>query len=166
MDYFCNKSLSEVHENYPNDIYFVETPNKMTSDTHISNSLMYSVRNHVFWKRLFIELELNKEIPYYYSRHVQIMFTTGPGILNKAFNMFKLRDKLDYLPYKFFHPYGLADEIITNLTNNSDVYAVHIGKGSWETIDSKWIIFIYQEYKIILFLLLTLILPTFIRSCV
>jgi mannosyltransferase OCH1-like enzyme len=159
MDYYCKRSWDEVLKNYKNDIYLVETPNKISDETHVSNSLMYSKPGHVFWNKLFIELEKNQVTPSYYGKHVTIMFTTGPGILNRVYTLYKLRYHLNYYPYKLFHPYGLNSDIIS-LNDKQNVYALHIGKGSWESYDSKWLIFLYQEYGIIIFILLTLVLPS------
>lgn len=163
MDYYCNRPFDEALSVYTNDIYFVETPNKVLNsrETHISNSLMFSKPGHLFWKKIFIELELHKKVPYYYSRHMAIMFTTGPGILNRVYNKHKYKYRLDFFPYKLFHPFGLSDDILS-INNKPDVYAMHIGKGSWESKDSKIFIFFYKEYKIILFVLLTLIVPNLI----
>jgi mannosyltransferase OCH1-like enzyme len=163
MDYYCNRSFDDVLENYQKNIYLVETPNKVGEDAHISNSLMYSKPNHVFWQKLFIELEMSQNAPCYYSRHVTIMFTTGPGILNRVYNKYKILYKLDYYPYKLFHPFGLTTDIIL-LNNKPDIYAMHIGRGGWEGSDSKFYILVYKEYKILLFIILTLIIPTFIHS--
>jgi inositol phosphorylceramide mannosyltransferase catalytic subunit len=149
MDYHCIKSFTEVLQRFHNPIYLVETPNKVSGEAHVSNSLMYSSPNHVFWKKLFIEMEKNRYTPYYYGRHLTIMFTTGPGILNRVYNRYKIRFRLDHFPYKKFHPLGLTTENI----ECKDVYAIHMGKGSWETNDSKFLIFIYTEYKILLFIL-------------
>jgi hypothetical protein len=154
-----NKPWNEVLDKYKGDIYLVETPNNTGFEKiHISNSLMYSKSGNDFWKTLFIELEMNKELPYYYNRHSIIMFTTGPGVLNRVFNKYKIKYKLNYYPYKLFHPYGLKNDIKI-MSENSDVYAVHLGRGSWETYDSKILIFFYQEWKIILFIILILLIP-------
>ena len=159
MDYYCKCPWDNVLREYTNDIYLVETPNKISDETHVSNSLMYSKPGHVFWNKLFIELEQNQTAPIYYGKHVTIMFTTGPGILNRVYSMYKMRYHLNYYPFKFFHPYGINSDILS-LNDKENVYAVHIGKGSWESYDSKWLIFIYQEYGIITFILLSLILPS------
>ena len=161
MDYYCNKPFDDALALYTNNIYFVETPNKTDkNETHISNSLMYSKPNHPFWKKLFIELELHQKVPYYYSRHMVIMFTTGPAILNRVYNRHKYKYHLSYFPYKYFHPHGLNDDIIS--LNKPDIYAMHLGKGSWETKDSKIIIFFYKEYKFILYCIFTLIIPSYV----
>lgn len=163
MDYYCNRPWDEVLQNYKNDIYLVETPNKLGDEKniHISNSLMYSRPKHVFWSKLFIELEQNQSLPMYYGRHVTIMFSTGPGILNRIYNMYRTRYRLDHYPHELFHPYGLKSDIIT-LNNKPNLYAIHIGKGSWETKDSKILIFMYTEWKIISMIILVLILPSLI----
>jgi mannosyltransferase OCH1-like enzyme len=161
MDYFCNRSWDEVLQRYPKDIYLVETPNKMYNNVHISNSLMYSKAGHVFWSKIFIELELSKSSPIYYSRHVAIMFSTGPGILNRVFNRYQTRYKLNYYPFALFHPYGLTSDIIT-LNCDPEIYAVHLGKGSWEKSDSSIIIFIYQEYRVLLVTIMILIIPSLV----
>jgi mannosyltransferase OCH1-like enzyme len=161
MDYFCNVSWDKVAEEYPNGIYLVETPNKVYNDIHVSNSLMYSEPRHVFWSKMFIELELCKTAPIYYSRHITIMFTTGPGILNRVFNKYQTRYKLNYYPFKLFHPYGLTSDIIT-LNCDPEIYAIHVGKGSWEKSDSFILIFIYQEFRILLFIILLLIVPSLV----
>ena len=163
MDYFCNKPWNEVLEKYHNDIYIVETPNNTgLDDIHVSNSLMYSKKGHIFWNTLFIELENKKTQPCYYSKHIEIMFTAGPGILNRIFNMYKVRYKLNYYPYNLFHPYGLnLDPKI--LSSNNNVYAFHIQNGSWHSMDTLILNFLYQEYKILLFVIILLVLPLIIK---
>ena len=161
MDYYCNRPWNEVLDRYSSGIYLVETPNKFYDEVHVSNSLMYSKAGHVFWSKLFIELELNKSVPMYYSRHMAIMFTTGPGIINRVFSKFQTRYKLNYYPYKLFHPYGLSTEIIS-LNKRPEVYAVHIGKGSWEKNDSHIIIFLYQEWKFLVIIISILVIPSLV----
>jgi len=163
MDYYCNRKWDEVLKKYKKNIYLVETPNKLYNDIHISNSLMYSSKGHIFWDKLFIELEINKYAPIYYSRHMAIMFTTGPGILNRVFNKYRVRYKLNYYPYKLFHPYGLSSEIL-NIKKDKNIFSVHLGKGSWEKKDSHFYIIIYHEYRIIIAVVLILIVPYLIYT--
>ena len=81
MDYFCNRPFDEAISVYQNDLYLVESPNRLGDDARVSNSLMYSKPNHSFWKSLFIELEMSRTAPIYYGRHMTIMYTTGPCFL-------------------------------------------------------------------------------------
>ena len=141
--------------------YPQQTPNKISSNIHISNSLMYSTPRHIFWSKLFIYLEQNQTAPIYYGKHLTIMFTTGPGILNRVFTDYRSRYHLDYYPYELFHPCGLNLDILS-MKDNPNIYAVNIGKGSWESHDSKILIFLYTEYLIITFIFLTLMVPSVI----
>ena len=119
----------------------------------------------LYWNSIFIEMELKKNSSYYYtSRHVTIMMTTGPSIINRIFNKYKYRYKLNYYPYKLFHPYGLDNDIKLIKDLPSNIYAVHLGKGSWETKDSKILIFFYQEYKIILAIIFLLSIPLLFKN--
>lgn len=160
MDYFCNRSYDEVIRDYPNDIYFVQTPNTtmFQDNDHISNSLMYSTPKHTFWKKIFLELEMNNKPPYYYTKHMHVMFTTGPAFLNRVYSRYKYRFKVKSYPYKFFHPFGIKDDIMSLKVSN-DVYAMHIGRGSWEENDSKFYLSIMREWKIVTAILCVIIIP-------
>tara|TARA_Y100000389_G_scaffold33979_1_gene28905 strand:- start:2046 stop:2879 length:834 start_codon:yes stop_codon:yes gene_type:complete len=169
MDYFCNKPWDEVIKKYPGDIYVVETPNNTGNDKiHVSNSLMYSaVKNHSYWNSIFIEMELKKNSSYYYtSRHITIMMTTGPSIINRIFNKYKYRYKLNHYPSKLFHPYGVTDDAktLSNCNKEQDVYAYHIQNGCWHKKDTVILNFIYQEYKIILVIIFLLIIPLLFKK--
>ena len=162
MDYCCVKPWSDVINEYKGDIYFVETPNKINEQLHVSNSLMYSKKDNLFWKSIFIELEKYKNLPIYYGRHLTIMYSTGPCIINRVFNRCKNKFKLKHYPFKFFHPYGLSNNIEIN-DNKSNLYAYHLGKGSWEQQDTKILIFLYLEYKILLLIIIILLIPLLLR---
>jgi len=153
MDYYCNRPLDEAMLIYNSNIYLVQSPNGIIGqdEDHISNSLMYSVKNHPFWRQILIEMEKVKNISYYYTKHLDVMFKTGPGILNHIYSMYKYRYKVKSLPWKLFQPYGIKDEKML-LKNDKEVFAIHLGKGSWEDNDSKFLIFWLREWKILLFI--------------
>lgn len=153
MDYYCNKPLDRAFQRFDKDFYLVTTPNN--GGQYVSNSFMYSKPGNVFWRRLFIEMEQRICFPIYYSRHMQIMYSTGPGILTRVYNRYKLKYKLNSLPAKLFHPYGISDDILS--LRKSTAYTIHIGKGSWEKKDSKILIYMYRNIKMLMFILLYLI---------
>ena len=164
MDYYCNRPWNEVLQNYTSSLYITETPNKIYNNIHISNSLMYSKQNHPFWKHMLIEMEKNRITPIYYPKHLTIMYTTGPGIINRVFHKYKTQYKLDYYPYKLFHPFGITTELRVN--NDPNIYAYHLQKGSWNTIDTNIFNFVYKEYMILLFIIITLsTVPIIIKIC-
>jgi inositol phosphorylceramide mannosyltransferase catalytic subunit len=153
MDYFCSKPWTDVLKKYNKDFYLVQTPNNLNIDNiQISNSLMYSISEHPFWEEIFSELNKSVNQPFFFNRHLEIMYSTGPAILNKVFHLYKYKYKLNHYPYKLFHPYGIQTNSLKKI-NVENVYAVHLGKGSWESNDSKIIIFIYKEWKKIIILL-------------
>lgn len=149
MDYYCNKSFDEAFKIFTHNFYLVTTPN--VGNNYVSNSLMYSKPNHVFWKRLILEMSQHIDCPVYYSRHLIIMYTTGPGILTRVYNKYKIKDSLKSLPSNLFHPHGMSDNIMS--LRNDKVYSIHIGKGSWESSDSKILIYFYNEWKIVTFII-------------
>ena len=163
MDYYCNRPLDEAMSIYKNDIYFVETPNGIGTENyeHISNSLMYSIPLHNFWKQVMIELEKNQNLPYYYGKHLTVMFSTGPAILNRIYYKYRYKYGVKSLPWRFFHPYGIKDDIRT-VNLDREVFTAHISKGSWCGRDTLLFNTIIREWKIMVFILLSLLLPLII----
>lgn len=160
MDYKCKKDFSYVFEYYKQyDIYLVSTPNAISEDT-VSNSLMLSyTKNHMFWKMLL--LEMNKVFDNSWhpsSKHIEVMYTTGPAILSRVYGVYKYRYKLSSLPSKHFHPLSLTKKFLED-DEIKDVYAVHLGTGTWESTDSKILILLYMNWKIILLILLVMFVP-------
>lgn len=166
MDYYCNRPWDEVLRDYPKDLYFVQTTNYSSEEQErASNSLMYSKPGHKFWPYLFLELQKHQTCPVYYTRHMTIMFTTGPSIVTRVYRKLKRKLRLSYYPAKYFHPYGISDDI-TSLTGNKEFYAIHLGKGSWEKKDSKIFLFFFREWRVMLALVTVLVLPVLIYSIV
>jgi mannosyltransferase OCH1-like enzyme len=159
MDYICNCNIDNILKKYNNEIYFVQTPNTVffQNEDHISNSLMYSRnRNNIFWKVLMIQLEKYCKTPSYYSKHLAVMYSTGPGILNRLYLKYKYMYKLKSFPYINFQPYGIKDNI-RSINLPSHIYMAHMNRGSWEESDSKFFIAFVREWKILVFILLVII---------
>lgn len=164
MDYYCNKPLDNAMEIYTNDLYFVQSPNNILTqnDDHISNSLMYSIPNNNFWRIVMLELEKTQKCYSFYTKHMEVMSTTGPGVLNRIYSKYKHKHRIKSLPHKLFHPYGINDNILKSFKLGSKIYTAHMSKGSWEQIDSKIYLYLYREWKILLFILITMITPNLI----
>ena len=162
MDYYCNKPFDSVFEKYVENFYLVQTPN-MSGD-YVSNSLMYSVQEHPFWKYLLVEMVLCEDSPIYYSKHLQIMYESGPGILNRVYHRYKEQYKLKSWPHKYFQPYGHTDSIMS--LKNENVYAIHASDGSWHSTDSKIIVLFCLEWKLLLFIFVSITLGFLIYKLV
>lgn len=162
MDYKCKKNFEEVFRKYNQyDIYLVNTPNNLNNET-VSNSLMLSyTKNHMFWKMLL--LEMNKVFENYNntSKHIQVMYTTGPAILTRMYHIYRYRYKISSLPSDFFHPLSLTKKFLED-EEEKQLYAIHLGTGTWESNDSKILILLYINWKIILLIVLIMLLPQFI----
>ena len=159
MDYKCKKPFDGVMKKWnTHDIYFVETPNL----SMISNSLIIShSKEHIFWKTLLIEMYKNQENFKNTGRHISIMYTTGPGILTKLFNIYKYRYKINTLPIELFNPSGLLKETF----DSEQVYSIHYGMGSWEKKDSKTLVELYKNYKILLFIIFIMSISLWLPKC-
>jgi mannosyltransferase OCH1-like enzyme len=153
MDYFCNKPFDIVLEKYKNNFYLVQTPNM--PGEYVSNSLMYSVPKHIFWRTLLIAMQSNRDPPIYYSRHLVIMYSAGPGIVNRVYHQYKNRYKLESFPHKFFQPFGQSDDILS--LKNSEAYTIHASKGCWHSNDSSIIVIISRNWVIFLFIILIMV---------
>lgn len=154
MDYICCKPWNQVLNKYPHTLYLVESLNTVT----VSNSLMYSkYRNLDFWKFVFLECYNNSNPPSFYPRHLKIMCSTGPVILNRLYRRYKLRFNLKSYPHKLFHPYGVKTDV--KLIDKEKYYAIHLGKGSWEKKDSKFLLFVFRDWKIVLIIILIFLIP-------
>lgn len=151
VDYYCTTSFDTILEKYKGNIYFVESCNNVniiSDDINVSNSLMYSIPKHPYWEDVIFQELISSSIqPKYYTKHLEIMSSTGPLFLRKCFSKNKIKYKLDFFPYKYFHPSGINQTVLN--INKNEIYAYHGGKGSWESKDSKYLIFLYQEYAII-----------------
>jgi mannosyltransferase OCH1-like enzyme len=167
MDYFCNRPLDEAIAEYPNDILLVETPNTtpLQDTERVSNSLMYSTKNHPFWKQLMLDLEKGQKVPYYYTKHLTVMFTAGPGMLNRIFSRDKYKYKVKSLPWKLFQPFGIKDDIKT-INVNPEIFAVHMSKGTWAGSDTDILNFICRDWKIIFFIILLFCIPLCISKLI
>lgn len=157
MDYKCKKSFQNVFKLWNQyDIYLINSSNVSGK---ISNSMMLSYeKNHMFWKMVL--LEMNKIAAGYkdVSKHLQVMYTTGPAMLSKMYNIYRFRYKIGLLPTHLFNPLSIEKKILDK-DEEQNVYAIHLGKGSWESTDSKIFILFYINWKIILSIVIILIFP-------
>ena len=161
IDTLILKPLSSIINNYPKDLYLLESTNKFF-DIKTTNCLMYSKRKHIFWKNVFLELYKCKDQPFFYSKHLVIMNSSGPLFLNNVFRKYKYNLKLNVYPEDKFNPIGLTGKNINEFKKDGKYYTIHKGTGSWESNDSKVLIFIYREYIFIL-LISILFLNFFIK---
>jgi len=159
MDYFCNRPIDEAMTEYKNDIYLVQTPNMLilNEKDYVSNSLMYSVPKHPFWKQLMLELEKNRSPSLYFSKHLVVMLTTGPGIVNRVYSRYRYKYKVKSLPWKYFQPFTVNDIKTTKL--DPGIFAMHAVKGTWIGKDTEFFNMLMREWKIMMLILCLFLIP-------
>lgn len=157
MDYKCCKPFDAWISKY--DLCFVESPNNPGTEPIVSNSLMIArTRNHPFWKVLMVEVHHALERFSLLTRHFEVMYTTGPGLLTHVFRVYRFRYRLGMLPSDLFHPLSLHKRELTS-EERDRAYAIHYGTGSWEAFDSKLLIDLWTNYGILLFCVGVLLFP-------
>ena len=123
----------------------------------ITNDFMISKPRQSFWKTVWYELVKNHTVDYY-SKHLTVMYSTGPLLLDFVYEQNKHRKKWVYC-------------IPTSLVNNCDIAMIkpcankgaylrrHEGS-SWHSVDSSIINIVYRNkivFAIIIFSIISLI---------
>lgn len=153
IDTECFKSMNEVRLEYPGDLYFVETGNSnefvnmISGHKRLCNSFIYSSKNHPFWPFVFEELMKNKEEKWYQTKHLYIMYSTGPTMITNLF--FKLVNtmKLHIFPKEKFSPCCSCDE---KCEIGEEVMIAHFFDATWTEWDTGVLNFVNCNYKLVI----------------
>ena len=147
MDTECIQPIDNFMVDFIKDIYFVEDKG-LTIYGNVSNFFMFSKPHHPFWKSLFLHLFESRKIPSYYTKHLQILHSTGPGFLNKMRNKYLFRYNIGIFPNSLFNPFCANDGPI----DREKVFVIHYSEGTWWGIDSALFNFIKINLPLILLL--------------
>jgi len=159
IDLECVTTADEIRKQFPAPLYLAETPNK-AAGTEVSNFLMYSQKHHPFWRDLFLYIPQYAEQFWFVTRHVHIMYSTGPAFLNKMYSRHRFKYNISQFPADLFNPLMLGMDKVG--FNRNNLHTIHWGSGSWETKDSHILIFFYTHWKILLFVCAGLLAPLII----
>ena len=128
---------------------------KSSNSDLLTNDFMISKPKNIFWKKIFNELILNYNFSSL-SKHLTVMYTTGPLLLDNAYEKFKKKKKNIYIiNTKYINN---CDISIPKPAKNKEAYLIRYDGNSWHGIDSTIINFFYKNYIIILVIILTFIL--------
>jgi mannosyltransferase OCH1-like enzyme len=160
MDYKCCQPFDRVFALWNrHDVYLVESPNTPGNVPCVSNSLMIArVRDHPFWKILMVQIHQSVDRFSLLTRHFEVMYTTGPGMLTRVFRVYRFRYRISGLPSEDFHPLSITKRELT-AAERDRAYAIHYGMGSWESLDSKILIELWKNYGILLLCAGVLLFP-------
>jgi hypothetical protein len=88
------------------------------------------------------------------TKHIQVMYTTGPKVVSRVFQKYRYRYKLGLLPSELFNPMGLNTNLFEAQDKVEKAYAIHMGASSWMEMDGFFLITLYRNMKILLFIII------------
>ena len=143
MDYIPIKNLNGLFENTDNDVYLT-----MSSMMPVfTNSFMASKPKVNFWIEFLKSIQTH-EIPWYYTKHFTIMYSTGPSAIDIFANNYK--NIIGYIPPKIIHKCSVCENICE--TGEEEYLSPIVGQ-TWNSMDSKILNFSYCNYKKLLVLM-------------
>jgi mannosyltransferase OCH1-like enzyme len=155
LDYCCLKPL-EPNLFLSYEVALVENNvDKVDCEISVSNALMFSsVKEHMFWKSVILELQETKHsCGYYYGKYLTVLYTTGSLMLNRVFLRLKNKHKINTFSKLTFNPQFYT------FTDNSLCSAYHLGLNEWVTKDLNSWLFFYREIIFLIICILFIILP-------
>jgi len=157
-DIICKKSLDKLlleFEDLEQDLGIVRSSNL----DYYSNWFMISSVRNSFWPRVWQQLVENKKCTYCITRHLKIMTTTGPLLIDRCIKKYKppLRDL-----QAGFNDCSVCD---TQCVCNN-CYIINTNAGQWNSWDSKIMNQLLCKWQYILLLVLVVfILLITIHPC-
>jgi mannosyltransferase OCH1-like enzyme len=120
----------------------------------LTNDFMISKKKITFWKNIFNELILKcsyKTI----SKHLEVMYTTGPLLLDYVYNNLYLKKPVFIIDAKYINN---CDISTVKPCYNKEAYLKRYEGNSWHGIDSTIFNFFYMYYKTIIFIALIIVI--------
>jgi mannosyltransferase OCH1-like enzyme len=160
LDYELREPLDRLF--YPDsDLYFMASSNV---GAYLTNSIMASKPGHPFWLELLEEIERMSTNPKFWAKgkHLEVMMSTGPGILSEVLR----KSKYLYmtLPQRLVCPQSICHE-----KDDSGMLKLLEGS-SWAGWDTKAMNWAYCNHEaailggVVLFILFILLIVVLARS--
>jgi mannosyltransferase OCH1-like enzyme len=129
---------------------------KSPNSNMITNDFMISKPGNVFWKKVISEL-ISLHNFNSFSRHLTIMYSTGPLFLDNIYENYSRKHKHVYIINNKY--INNCDVTITKPAKNKEAFLIRHDGRSWHSIDSVIIDFfiIYRKHILILIILLLII---------
>ena len=120
----------------------------------ITNDFMISKPKCIFWKKVCRELMVNHELDYF-SKHLTVMYSTGPLLLDYIYEHSKFRKNYIYIiNSKYINNCDVSEE---KPARNKDAYLIRHEGNAWHETDSSIINFVYTYcFYIIIIIILVL----------
>lgn len=151
----CITPLLEKYKNKGSILY--KSPNSEL----LTNDFMISKPKNLFWKKMISEL-INKHNFSSISKHLTIMYSTGPLLLDDVYNVFgPKRRHVFIIDAKYINN---CDITTPKPAHNKKGYLRRYDGNSWHSIDSTLINFFVTHYKFIILIIIIIILLKYFIS--
>jgi len=157
LDIQPTKSFNRLFNiNNQKEVYLIKSAN-ITSC--ITNCLMASKPKSKFWKHVFRELMNSYYDPswYWIGKHFKVMNTTGPIMLNRAYESYKNKNIISFLPSELLYP-SKCNVCSRKPCKTVSSYTKILDGCSWVNIDTRFFNFFVCYKGYIISLLLSIIL--------
>lgn len=138
------KSLEPLLEKYKDKQALVY---KSANCDMLTNDFMVSKPKNVFWKRVWNELIKNYNYSSF-SKHLEIMYTTGPLMFDNVYENFSHKDRYVYVVNSKY--INTCDVTQPKPCTNKDGYLKRHEGNSWHGMDSTLYNFVYSNYPILI----------------
>jgi mannosyltransferase OCH1-like enzyme len=125
----------------------------------ITNDFMICKPRCFFWKKIFKEMIINHDLDYI-SKHLTVMYSTGPLLLDYIYNRCKLRKNYIYIiNAKYINNCDVSEE---KPARNDEAYLIRWEGNTWHATDSSIINFIYTycSHIVLIIIIITLFYNT------
>lgn len=150
LDYELNEPLDRLFY-VDSDLYFMNSSNV---GAYITNSIMACKPYHQFWIDLLEEIKMSQIKPKFWAKgkHLEVMMSTGPGILSEVLR--KSKYLYAVLPQKLLCPQSICHEPV-----HGGMMKLLEGS-SWAEWDTKCMNWIYcnPEVAIMIFIVIAILL--------
>jgi mannosyltransferase OCH1-like enzyme len=138
------------------EVYLIKSSN---ISSYTTNCLMASKPKSKFWKHVFNELISSYYDPswYWIGKHFKVMNTTGPIMLNRAFENYKNKSIINFLPSDLLYP-SKCNVCSRKPCKTVSSYTKILDGCSWINFDTKFFNFFVCNHDYIIALLMSIIL--------
>jgi mannosyltransferase OCH1-like enzyme len=156
MDIQPRKSFNKLLSiNKKKEVYLVKANMKC-----LSNCIMASKKKADFWIHVISSLKSRKQYENFYpGKHLKVMNTTGPLMVNSAYNNYNKKYKIAFLPKHLIFPEE-CNVCSKKPCKTKCSYVKILDGSSWCAFDTKLYIFFYCNYKLLFALFIAIILIT------
>lgn len=147
------KSITSLLEKYKNKNAILY---RSSNSDMLTNDFMISKPKNIFWKKVWHGLMINHTYNSF-SKHLEVMWTTGPLLLDNVYDDFILKDNYVYIVNSKY--INNCDISMAKPCANKEAYLKRYEGNSWHGIDSTILNFLYKyRYPIVITILVIIIM--------